>query len=144
MLYIKSYISLINHTKQPHPPHPNEILKSPPPLAPSFFLKKSSLDHFLGTFFWAPIVVVDRSGCNAYHNFKIQVSSIYWSHCVIYRLTKKDVILINSTDENLGKTHTCMTLNSYSEMKGYKCDTVEKVKKEWVLMITTTASPKWL
>ena len=30
-----------------------------------------------------------------------------------------------------------MTLNSYSEMKGYKCNTVEKVKKEWVCITTT-------
>ena len=26
-----------------------------------------------------------------------------------------------------------MTLNSYLEMKKYKCNTVQKVKKEWVL-----------
>ena len=30
-----------------------------------------------------------------------------------------------------------MILNSYSEMKGYKCNTVQKVKKEWVCIITT-------
>ena len=30
-----------------------------------------------------------------------------------------------------------MTLNSYSEMKGYKCTTVEKVKKDWVCITTT-------
>ena len=32
-----------------------------------------------------------------------------------------------------------MILNSYSEMKGYKCNTVQKVKKkEWVCIITTS------
>ena len=31
-----------------------------------------------------------------------------------------------------------MTLNNYSEMKGYKCDTVQKVKKEWVYIISTS------
>ena len=31
-----------------------------------------------------------------------------------------------------------MTLNSYSEMKGYKCNIVQKVKKEWVFIITTS------
>ena len=28
-----------------------------------------------------------------------------------------------------------MTLNSYSEMKGCKCNTVQKGKKEWVCII---------
>ena len=32
-----------------------------------------------------------------------------------------------------------MTLGSYSGMKGYKCNTVQKVKKkEWFCIITTT------
>ena len=31
-----------------------------------------------------------------------------------------------------------MTPNSYSEMKGYKCNTVQKVKKECVFIITTS------
>ena len=31
-----------------------------------------------------------------------------------------------------------MTLNSNSKMKGYKCNTVQKVKKEWVCIITTS------
>ena len=31
-----------------------------------------------------------------------------------------------------------MTLNSYSEVKGYKCNTVQKVIKEWVCIITTS------
>ena len=31
-----------------------------------------------------------------------------------------------------------MTLNSNSKMKGYKCNTVQKVKKEWVYIITTS------
>ena len=31
-----------------------------------------------------------------------------------------------------------MTLNSYSEMKGYKCNTVQKVKKEWASIITNS------
>ena len=30
-----------------------------------------------------------------------------------------------------------MTLNSYLEIKGYKCNTMEKVKREWVCIITT-------
>ena len=30
-----------------------------------------------------------------------------------------------------------MTLNSYSEMKGYKCNIVQKVKKEWVSILIT-------
>ena len=29
-------------------------------------------------------------------------------------------------------------LNSYSEMKGYNCNTVQKVKKEQVCIITTS------
>ena len=31
-----------------------------------------------------------------------------------------------------------MTLNSYSEMKGYKCKTAQKLKKECVSIITTS------
>ena len=31
-----------------------------------------------------------------------------------------------------------MTLNSYSEMKGYMCGTAQKVKKEWVCIIITS------
>ena len=31
-----------------------------------------------------------------------------------------------------------VTLNSYSEMKGYMCNTVQKVKKECVCIITTS------
>ena len=31
-----------------------------------------------------------------------------------------------------------MTLNSHSEMKGHKCNTVQKVKKEWICIITTS------
>ena len=30
-----------------------------------------------------------------------------------------------------------MTLNSYLEIKGYKCNTMEKVKREWICIITT-------
>ena len=30
------------------------------------------------------------------------------------------------------------TLNSYSEMQGYSCNTMQKVKKEWVCIITTS------
>ena len=36
-----------------------------------------------------------------------------------------------------------MTLNSYSEVEGYKCNTVQKVIKEWVC-ITTTSNAKSL
>ena len=31
-----------------------------------------------------------------------------------------------------------MTLNSYSEIKGYKYNTVQKLEKEWVCVIPTT------
>ena len=30
-----------------------------------------------------------------------------------------------------------MTLNGYSEMEGYKSNTVQEVEKEWVCIITT-------
>ena len=31
-----------------------------------------------------------------------------------------------------------MTLHSYSEMRGCKCNTVQKVNKEWIFIITTS------
>ena len=31
-----------------------------------------------------------------------------------------------------------MTLNIYSEMKGYKCKTVQNLKKDWVCIITNS------
>ena len=35
-----------------------------------------------------------------------------------------------------------ITLNSYSEMKGYNCNTVQNVEKEWVcIIITSKANP---
>ena len=33
-----------------------------------------------------------------------------------------------------------MTLNNYSKMKGYKCNTMQMVKKEWVCIIITSSA----